>query len=73
MTEEPDFKMHRFCAIHRCCLDCGATGRAVLTGKRPCDCPGGVDTSITAITHVLAERKFQRGQQAYSKGFPAPC
>jgi hypothetical protein len=64
--------MHRCCAIHRVCLDCGVRWRDVLTTKRELECPGGPDSNILAISHVLAERKFQRSQQAYSKGYPAP-
>jgi hypothetical protein len=71
VTDIPVPKVHRWCAIHRVCLDCGARGRDVLTGKRPCECPGGKDTNITAISHTLAERKFQAGQAQYSKGWPA--
>lgn len=54
---------HRFCPIHRVCLQCGVRADDVIRARRAEDCPGGPDTTVVAISARLSEDKTKRSLQ----------
>jgi hypothetical protein len=52
-------KNHVYCSLTQCCIQCGQT-RVYLeeTGWEVVKCPGGPETNLIAVTHLIKMKKL---------------